>query len=109
MAWGFSPQQSIGKASEHKPRHTLLSWKPCGQDVQPAHNDSTFFLVAKCRCHVRELADTFLTQRASIASCTTRHRSGDAPIPSLQPPGAQFSCWQLSQSEKTPVPMCVKA
>ena len=43
-ARGSPPTQSICKASVHEMRHTSLSWKPWGQDVQPAHNSCTLFL-----------------------------------------------------------------
>lgn len=67
----------------HGPRRTSFSWNPWGQDVQPAHAHK----------YSASLIPYMLQSQMSRQVWTPPHvRTGDAPIPSLQSPGAQLSC-----------------
>jgi hypothetical protein len=68
------------RASVHGLHRTGFSWKPSGQDVQPAHAHKDSALL---------LGSYMLPSQMSRQGLV---RTGDAPMLSLQPPGAQLSC-----------------
>jgi hypothetical protein len=92
----------------HRTARNSFTRKPSGQDVQPVdrqgHDLVSSIVAVRISCQGMHGLSDFREKRVGSAQCHAQLvRSGYAPLPLRQPPGAQFSWLQLRQNENMAV------